>query len=240
MGNFNLGRVAQYARYHYTSQYKQYLAFALFVFGIPLIFGILDRSIYNVGGIALAIYIFGAMRIAMNQMMPLRGRGTKVIASTLPISNEERFSFMLFDCAVVYPLVALALTLLAVICVAPFQYGGVIDLLGAELKDIATQCHLYWPIYILVQIIASTSLLINILARRSLVATSAIGFAIIAILLAILARIGVAFYTFYTEMGYVINNVTIPEPIVITIYCAIPVVLYAICYIALRKRQIKW
>lgn len=240
MGNFNLGRVAQYARYHYTSQFNKYLSFALFVFGIPVILGILDRSIHNVEGVAMVVYFFGAMSIARYSMMPLRGRGTKIIESTLPVSIKERVSFMIVNCAVVYPLVALALTLLAVICVAPFQYGAVIDLLGAELKDIATQCHLYWPIYILVQIIASTSLLINILARRSLVAASAIGFAIIAILLAILARIGVAFYTFYTEMGYVINNVTIPEPIVITIYCAIPVVLYAICYIALRKRQIKW
>ncbi|MBO5732440.1 MAG: hypothetical protein J6R38_02320 [Alistipes sp.] len=240
MGNFNLGRVAQYARYHYTSQYKQYLAFALFVFGIPLIFGILDRSIYNIEGIALAIYIFGAMRIAMNQMLQLRGRGTKVIASTLPISNEERFSFMLFDCAVVYPLVAFALTLLAVICVAPFQYGGVTGLLGAELKDIATQCHLYWPIYILVQIITSTSLLINILARRSLVAASAIGFGIIIAILALLARLGISLYAYYTEMGYVINNIVVPESVGVVMYCLIPVVLYAICYIALRKRQIKW
>ena len=240
MGNFNLGRVAQYARYHYTSQFNKYRSFALFVFGIPVIWGILDRSIHNVEGVAMVVYFFGAMSIARYSMMPLRGRGTKIIESTLPVSIKERVSFMVVNCAVVYPLVALALTLLAVICVAPFQYGDVTDLLGAELKDIATQCHLYWPIYILVQIIASTSLLINILARRSLVAASAIGFAIIAILLAILARIGVAFYTFYTEMGYVINNVTIPEPIAITIYCAIPVVLYAICYIALRKRQIKW
>lgn len=240
MGKFNLGRVAQYARYHYISQYKQYLGFALFVFGIPLIFGILDRSIYNVGGIALAVYIFGAMSIARYSMMSLRGRGTKVMTSTLPVSNEERFSFMFLNCAVVYPIAAFLLTIFAVICVAPFQYGGVDGLLGPELKNIAAYFHLYWPIYIMVQMLASTSLLINILARRNLVAASAIGFGIIIAIFALLARLGLAFYTYYTEMGYVLNNITIPEYIGIPLYCAIPVVLYALCYVALRKRQIKW
>ena len=240
MIKFNLGRVAQYARYHYVSQYKQYLAFVLFIFVAPLIFGILDRSIYNVGGIALAIYIFGAMRIAMDSMSSLRGRGTKVMASTLPISTEERFAFMFLNCAVIYPIAAFLLTLFALICVAPFQYGGVAGLLGPALKDIVMHYHLYWPIYIMVQMLASTSLLINILARRNLVAASAIGFAVIIAILALLARLGVAFYTYYTEMGYVINNLTLPEPLSISLYCAIPVALYALCYVALRKRQIKW
>lgn len=240
MKKFDLGRVAQYARYHYISQYKQYLGFALFVFGIPLIFGILDRSIYNVGGIALAVYIFGAMSIARYSMMSLRGRGTKVMTSTLPVSNEERFSFMFLNCAVVYPMATFALTILAVICVAPFQYGGAAGLLGPALKDIATQYHLHWPIYIMIQILASTSLLINILARRSLVAASAIGFGIIIAILALLARLGISLYAYYTEMGYVINNIVVPESVGVVISCLIPVVLYAICYIALRKRQIKW
>ena len=240
MTKFNLGRVAQYARYHYVSQYKQYLAFVLFTFGIPLILGILDRSIYNVGGIALAIYIFGAMRIAMDSMSSLRGRGTKVMASTLPISTEECFAFMFLNCAVIYPIVAFLLTLLALICVAPFQYGGVVGLLGPALKDIVMHYHLYWPIYIMMQILASTSLLINILARRSLVAASAIGFGIIIAILALLARLGISLYAYYTEMGYVINNVVVPESVGVVIYCLIPVILYAICYIALRKRQIKW
>ena len=240
MGKFNLGRVAQYARYHYVSQYKQYLAFVLFTFVAPLIFGILDRSIYNVGGIALAIYIFGAMRIAMDSMSSLRGRGTKVMASTLPISTEERFAFMFLNCAVIYPIVTFLLTLLALICVAPFQYGGVDGLLGPELKNIAAHFHLYWPIYIMVQMLASISLLINILARRNLVAASAIGFGIIIAIFALLARLGISLYAYYTEMGYVLNNITIPEYIGIPLYCAIPVVLYALCYVALRKRQIKW
>ena len=240
MTKFNLGRVAQYARYHYVSQYQKYLSFALFVFGIPVIFGILDRSIYNVHDIAIAVYLFGAMSIARYSMMSLRGRGTKVMESMIPVSNEERFSFMFVNCAVVYPLVACLLTLLAVVCVAPFHYGSVAELIGPELKNIITGYHFYWAIYILIQIIASTSLLINILARRSLVVASAIGFGIVFAFLALFTRLGIAFYTYYTEMGYVINNFALPEPLSIAIYSLIPVVLYAMGYVALRRRQIKW
>ena len=240
MKKFDLYRVVQYARYHYVSQYQKYLSFTLAIFGIPLLFGILDRSIYNIGGIALAIYIFCALTIARLSMMSLRSRGTKVMEATLPVSNEERFVFMVVNCAVIYPMATFALTILAVICVAPFQYGGAAGLLGPELKDIATQYHLHWPIYIMMQILASTSLLINILARRSLVAASAIGFGIIIAILALLARLGISLYAYYSEMGYVINNIVVPESVGIAIYCLIPVALYAICYIALRKRQIKW
>ena len=240
MKKFDLYRVVQYARYHYVSQYQKYLSFTLAIFGIPLLFGILDRSIYNIGDIALVIYIFCALTIARLSMMSLRSRGTKVMEATLPVSNEERFVFMVVNCAVIYPMATFALTILAVICVAPFQYGGAAGLLGPALKDIATQYHLHWPIYIMMQILASTSLLINILARRSLVAASAIGFGIIIAILALLARLGISLYAYYSEMGYVINNIVVPESVGIAIYCLIPVALYAICYIALRKRQIKW
>ena len=92
----------------------------------------------------------------------------------------------------------------------------------------------------MMQILASTSLLINILARRSLVAASAIGFGVIIAILALLARLGISLYAYYTEMGYVINNIVVPAPVGVVAYCLIPVVLYAMCYIALRKRQIKW
>ena len=40
------------------------------------------------------------------------------------------------------------------------------------------------------------------------------------------------------QLQYV--DVYIPEPVAITIFCLVPVVIYAFAYLALRRRQMKW
>ena len=89
------------------------------------------------------------------------------------------------------------------------------------------------------QIIASSSLLINILARRNLFVAYLGAFAGVVTFLAIMGRAVVEILeNFDDQLQYV--NVYIPEPVAITLFCLVPMVIYAFAYLALRRRQMKW
>ena len=236
MKGYALSRVAQYARYHYISQSKNYLSLLFTMFAMPAIIAILSRNMHDVPGIAMAIYIFGSIGFAVRTTFSMRERTSKIREMTLPVSAEERMTFMFFNLAVAYPLACLITASLAIVVAYPFSYSRDI---GAAFEELLSSGVLEWPIYIIVQIIASSSLLINLLARRNLFVAYLGAFAGVVTFLAITGRAVVEILeNFDDQLQYV--NVYLPEPVAITLFCLVPVVIYAFAYLVLRRRQMKW
>ena len=236
MKGYSLSRVAQYARYHYISQSKNYLSLLFTMFAMPAIIAILSRDMLDVPGIAMAIYLFGAIGFAVRTTFSMRERTSKVREMTLPVSAEERMTFMFFNLAVAFPLACLITASLAIVVTYPFSYSREI---GTAFEQLLSDGFLEWPVYIIVQIIASSSLLINLLARRNLFVAYLGAFAGVVTFLAITGRAVVEILeNFDDQLQYV--NVYLPEPVAITLFCLVPVVIYAFAYLALRRRQMKW
>lgn len=235
MKGYSLSRVAQYARYHYISQSKNYLSLLFTMFAMPALIAILSRDMRDVPGIATAIYLFGSIGFAVRTTFSMRERTSKVREMTLPVSAEERMTFMFFNLAVAFPLVCFITASLAIVVAYPFSYSREI---GAAFEELLSSGFFEWPIYIIVQIIASSSLLINLLARRNLFVAYLGAFAGVVTFLAIMGRAVVEILENFYHLQYV--NVYIPDPVAITLFCLVPVVIYAFAYLVLRRRQMKW
>lgn len=236
MKGYSLSRVAQYARYHYISQGKNYLSLLFTMFAMPAIIGVMARNMFDVAGVAMAIYLFGIIGFAVRTTFSMRERSSKVREMTLPVSAEERMTFMFFNLAVAFPLACLITASLAIVVVYPFSYSREI---GAAFEQLLVDGFLEWPIYIVVQIIASSSLLINLLARRNLFIAYLGAFAGVVAFFAITGRLVVLHIDRWAEDA-MFMNVYVPEAVGITLFCLVPVVIYAFAYWALRRRQMKW
>lgn len=236
MKGYSLSRVAQYARYHYISQGKNYLSLLFTMFAMPAIIGVMARNMHDVAGVAMAIYLFGIIGFAVRTTFSMRERSSKVREMTLPVSVEERMTFMFFNLAVAFPLACLITASLAIFVVYPFSYSREI---GAAFEQLLVDGFLEWPIYIVVQIIASASLLINLLARRNLFVAYLGAFAGVVAFFAITGRLVVLHIDRWAEDA-MFMNVYVPEAVGITLFCLVPVVIYAFAYWALRRRQMKW
>lgn len=236
MKGYSLSRVAQYARYHYISQGKNYLSLLFTMFAMPAIIGVMARNMHDVAGVAMAIYIFGAIGFAVRTTFSMRERSSKVREMTLPVSVEERMTFMFFNLAVAFPLACLITASLAIVVVYPFSYSREI---GAAFEQLLVDGFLEWPIYIVVQIIASSSLLINLLARRNLFIAYLGAFAGVVAFFAITGRLVVLHIDRWAEDA-MFMNIYVPEAVGITLFCLVPVIIYAFAYWALRRRQMKW
>lgn len=234
MRDFSLSRVAQYARYHYATESRSYIWNWLSMFGIPLLFAILSRDAYVAAGMAMFIYLIGSVTYPSRILEPMRNRSKLSLELTLPISNKERWVFMLINLTVGFPLAILISSTLAMVCAVPFSYG--FSDIGSLLISHYESCIFNWAVYVLIQIFASASLLISILARRKLI--WAYFGALLGVLLFLRLVVGVAdFVDFGAEFNVNINTISTVSSI---IYCLIPVVFYLLSYVALCKRQVRW
>lgn len=236
MKKFSLKRVVEYLRYIYTVQAKNYAWNVLTMLFVPLFFGVLNRggSVVTASGMSLFVYMVAAWVFPVREMWTLRQRGTKVMAMTLPVSTEERWLAMLFNLAVVFPVVAIVTSVLAIVVAKPF------DSLDIELGDFILE-HLAgfyfdWEGYVLVQLFASVSLFMAAISRRSIMLTYVI--AIVGVVLLLYGVVGIA-----VDREWYINieaNVEAVELAGKVIYCLLPVVFYLLSYVALKRRQVKW
>lgn len=242
MKSFSLRRVAQYARYHYTVTRFNYLRLIVAIVACPALFGIMQHNIFTSTSILVAIYLFAGISVAVACTHSMRGRGTKIMDGTLPVSPAERYVFSLFNLAVVYPfgfavISALTLAIVAIFNEFPLTFGDCY-------MQLINEAILFWPVYVLVQIVCSSSLLINMLARRSLILAYVIAFACNLALICLLAWKGVEcnFHVNGTECSVEFGDGALEVTLwaAQSIYIAIPIVLYALGYVALRKRQVKW
>ena len=154
---------------------------------------------------------------------------------TLPVSSSERWVTMFFNLAVVLPVAAIVCSIVAIAVVYPFDYLAV-EMPFSVFFDTHIKEYLDWMQYVGIQLFASASLLIALLAHRRLVLTyflTAVG--------AILLLFGVV--DVVVEQEWYVNieaNIETVELVGNILYALLPVVLYALSYIALKRRQIKW
>ena len=236
MKSYSLGRVAQYARYHYVSNMKHYYSMVATMLFIPVVFGILARDVETVSGICAALYLFSGFIFAVRTTFAMRDRGTKIMECVVPISNEERMTFMLFNIAVVAPVVATLVPIVGTLIVAPFDH----DFVGLwpRMADMLKEFYLQWPIYVVVQIIGSASLLLNLVARRNLVIVYIGAFlgSVTALTLIGCAGIEILINSDMTQVEMLELN----EELSTALFIALPILFYLCCYWALRRRQMKW
>ena len=74
MKSYSLGRVAQYARYHYVSNMKHYFSMVAAMVLVPVVFGILARDVETVTGICAALYLFSGFIFSVRTTYAMRDR----------------------------------------------------------------------------------------------------------------------------------------------------------------------
>ena len=235
MKSYSLGRVAQYARYHYVSNMKHYFSMVATMVLVPVVFGILSRSVSTVESICTALYLFSGFIFAVRTTFAMRDRGTKILECVVPISNEERMTFMFLNIAVVAPIVAALVPVVGMLIVALFDYET-FDLWG-RIMDLLRNVYLQWPIYIVVQIIGSASLLLNLVARRNLVVVYVGAFLGSVTALTLIGRAGIEILI---NNDVQIEMLELNEEVSKALFIALPILFYLCCYWALRRRQMKW
>lgn len=235
MKSFSLSRVAQYARYHYVTESRSYVWNWLSMFGLPLLFAIMSRDASTVMALSVVCYAVSAFVVPLRTINPLRTRGKNVLAMSLPVSNEERWVFMLFDLAVVMPLVICVTMVLATLCASFFDPGCSVEALLNEEFDYIFA----FESYVAMQIVASLSLLVGLLSRRIALTYSLLFLGFVLFLRVIVFFLETFdwenFYTFTIE----VDSQTV-ETILKVVFGLIPVLLYGFSYLALRRRQMKW
>lgn len=237
MREFSLSRVANYMRYCYTVQAKNYAWNVLTMFAIPLFFALLSRDLSVVSGMSHFVYIVAAVVFPVREVWLMRDRSTRTLAMTLPVSNEERWVAMVINLAVIFPIVSMITTILAFVVAEPFSlYDYSMMTLGSSITLHFNEVYFEWSLWVFVQLLASSSLFLAIMARRSLV------------LAYVGAFVGVVLFV-YSSVYLIIDkewfaNIEVyidsAELIVKCIFCMLPVLFYALSYVALRKRQVKW
>ena len=241
MKSFSISRVAHYARYHYSVTRFNYLSYILAMIALPTLFGILGKNLYTAKEMLIPIYIFAGVAMAVATTRTMRGRGTKIMDGVLPVTAAERHVFNVVNLAVVYPV------LFAIVAAVTL---GIVSIFN---KDSWTFCEAYsqlaedtllqWPIYVLIQIGCSTALLINLLARRSLILAYMITF-FGSLTLLVLFVLGMQWLSDNVEFSWSFNPTDAERDVIRyileTIFCLIPVTIYTLCYVVLRKRQVKW
>ena len=243
MGSFSLSRVFQYARYHYTVLQNNYLVRLLIIIGLPLLIGVLDRDIDAVTDVSAIVSLFASLGFASLSVFPMRDRGQKILEMGVPVSNGERMTFLVLNLAVVYPLLvyvcAFVVTLITSL-LSPHSYSFM------EIFYKLNDCGFGdWWFYVTCQFFAASTLLINLLARRSVFVVYLIAFCGF---IALFSFVGWVLGTMI-DMGVIYDSTIyitpqmfegVIEPIIKAVYSLLPVSIYAICYVVLRKLQIKW
>ena len=179
------------------------------------------------------------MAVATTRTM--RGRGTKIMDGVLPVTAAERHVFNVFNLVVVYPVLfaivaAVTLDIVSVFNKASISFSEAYALLAEDTL-------LEWTVYVLTQIGCSAALLINLLARRSLILAYMIAFFGSQALL-VLFFFGMEWLLDNVEFSWSFNPTEAEMDAIKcalkTIFCLIPVAIYTLCYVVLRKRQVKW
>jgi hypothetical protein len=243
MKSYSLGRVFQYTLYHYNVMQNKYLIRLLVIFGLPLFIGLVDHDVENAIGVAAIIYFFASIGFASLSVYPMRDRGMKVLEMCVPVSKCERMSFLLLNMAVIYPL----LVTIAAFIVALLT--SFVDPDVNSVKEVFTMLRdegfCDWWLYVTCQFFGAGALLINLLARRNLFVAYLIAFiSFIALFSCVGWMLGAMseMNIIYDNTIYIIEQVfaDVVEPIIKVVYSCLPAIIYAICYVVLCKRQLKW
>ena len=237
MREFSISRVANYMRYNYTVQAKNYAWNVLTMFALPLFFAALSRDLSVVSGMSHFVYIVAAVVFPVREVWLMRDRGTRTINMTLPVSNEERWVAMVVNLALIFPIASMVATVLAFIVAEPFNlYDSSMTALGSSISLHFNEVYFEWSLWVFVQLLASSSLCLAIMARRSLVVTYVGAFVGLILFLYVVVDVAVV-----NEWSINIEaHIKTVEVVGKVVFSLLPVLFYILSYVALRKRQIKW
>lgn len=237
MREFSISRVASYMRYNYTVQAKNYVWNVLSLFAVPLLFAVLAKDVTVVSEMSMFVYIVAAIVFPAREVWLMRDRSTRTINMTLPVSNEERWVSMFINLALIFPIVSMITSVLAFVVAEPFNlYGSPEATLGHLILAHFDECYLEWYMYLFVQLLASSSLCLAIMARKSLV-IAYVG-AFVGVMVFMFIAVDTAIFSQWT-IDIEVNLKTV-EIVAKVIFALLPVLFYALSYVALRKRQVKW
>lgn len=234
---FSLSRVANYMRYNYTVQSRSYAWNVLSMFAVPLFFAVLSRDATVVSGMSQFVYIVAAVVFPVREVMIMRDRSTRTLAMTLPVSNEERWVAMVVNLALIFPIASMVATVLAFIVAEPFSlYDSSMITLGSSISLHLNETYFEWSLWVFVQLLASSSLFLAIMARRNLVLVYLGAF--VGVVLLVYAAV---YLVVDNELFLNIEaNIESVEIVGKTLFCLLPVFFYLLSYVALCKRQVKW
>jgi hypothetical protein len=243
MESLSIRRVVHYARYHYSATYFRYLSLFLVFLAMPMLIGVFLEVPKFTYALLVPNYLFGGVAMAIITTRSMRGRGTKVLDGVLPVTSAERHLVNVFNLVVVFPLLFVIISTFALGVVALVSESSFLSF-ALLYEDMLFEIIFNWPVYVFVQIVCSISLLINLLARRSLILAYIVAYFGSIALCILCFVVAVCFFYIVDPDGVDkvllrIPNVVI-EIIIKIIYCMIPVGIYALDYVVLRRRQVKW
>ena len=126
---------------------------------------------------------------------------------------------------------------MAFIVAEPFSlYDSSMITLGSSISLHFNEVYFEWSLWVFVQLLASSSLFLAIMARRSLVLVYLGAFVGIVLVVYVAVYLIVDNELFLNIEAH-IESVEIVGK---TLFCLLPVFFYALSYVALCKRQVKW
>lgn len=231
MSGYSFVRVVRLMTKHYVDHSRRYAMFCGMMIFVPVLFAILSSDIDSTVDMGTLMFIVGAFAIAPVTMNELRSTGTKILVNTLPVSTAERMTFIILNTSVIYSLLAALCGVagMAISATLPFIEGDVREGFAGLWSDIYGE----WALHGFIWIISSGSVLINAFARKRLIESYLITFFVLLLATWTLTKVVI-----HADLHIEWHDSF--EWIIRTIYCLIPVVLYAAAGVVLRRRQIKW
>lgn len=234
MNGYSLKRVARLFAKHYTEHLRKYAMLCALMAFIPMLLSLMGRDLSIASDMSLAMYIIGALVIAPLTMNELRRSGSRIMSNTLPVSPAERMTFIVLNTTLVYTLIAALSGIAGVSAAQPFVDSDT----GRDISDMLREYYGSWPIDVLIWIFSSAGVVVCSFARKHIITAYLIAFA--GIIAAIWGISEISSALLSRGITVRIERTDRNEWIAKALYCSIPVALYAISYLGLRRRQIKW
>lgn len=219
---FRIEAVGWLLRKHYAENMNKYRAMAIGVFGLPLLMTLMSHASESSVSMFSTVAMFSIFYVVHLSIAELRQREKLSLSNTLPVSNAERYAFILLNTTLV---LAVWFTVVygASLWVATTLYPPVFS----QLVELTLGNHYVYVGFVGTHAIA---LLINLAARRR-------------IILPYLAALVVVVAVQYLISKYVPDGVNMSDALRLDVrmWCNVvaAVVAWPLGYVMLKRRQIK-
>lgn len=98
---FDIKRLLSYFRKHYAERMRNYYALMLGSAGLPLLLAFVSRSSVTAASMAGAVELFVLAYVLYLSTVGMRSKRTMQIDNTMPLTNLERYAFIMINSTVV-------------------------------------------------------------------------------------------------------------------------------------------
>lgn len=203
---------------HYAENFRKYWFIYGATIAAPILCGVLKNrgdASYAMIVLMLLIGVFAVMHISMND---LRSRRSAIISNTLPVSVVERYAFIFLNTTVVY-----------LVCFTPMAYVSkvIVDSMYPHIIDFSDMYFSNDKIWVSLLGMHATAMIVNAVARRSLIAVYAAAFIISMAKQYLTEDISNDNMIRFDDLKLYINMVMAP-------------LLWALSFVMLKRKQINW